>query len=265
MSRSCYYSYKSERELDELSQQIERAVLKAFRFHKRRYGARRLVEELSDQGLKVGRSRVRKIMQRNGLVAIQPKSFVPKTTKSHPHLNRSANLLLDKSLPECINQVWVGDITYLAQANGDWLYLSVWVDLCSRHIVGWQVEDHMEEELVTVSLKKAILKRRPEKGLIIHTDGGGQYCSKKFRKLLYDLEFKQSMTRKDNHYDNAHIESLFSRFKAEIKDEGIAKDLGDAKTKCFEYIDCYYNTIRKHSSLGYKSPLQFERELDKQK
>ena len=265
MSRSCYYNYKSKEEVEELSQQIERAVLKAFRFHKRRYGTRRLVEELSDQGLKVGRSSVRKIMQRNGLVAIQPKSFVPKTTKSHPHLKRSSNLLLDNLLPEGVNQVWVGDITYLAQANGDWLYLSVWLDLCSRHVVGWQVEDHMGEELVIASLKKAILKRRPEKGLIIHTDGGGQYGSRKFRKLLYDLEFKQSMTRKDNHYDNSHVESLFSRFKAEIKDEGLAKDLEDAKTKCFEYIDCYYNTIRKHSSLGYKSPLQFERELDKQK
>ena len=181
MSRSCYYNYKSKEEAEELSQQIERAVLKAFRYHKRRYGTRRLVEELSDQGLKVGRSSVRKIMQRNGLVAIQPKSFVPKTTKSHPHLKRSPNLLLDRSLSGVVNQVWVGDITYLAQANGDWLYLSVWLDLCSRHVVGWQVEDHMEEDLVIASLKKALLKRRPEKGLIIHTDGGGQYGSRKFR------------------------------------------------------------------------------------
>ena len=104
-------------------------------------------------------------MQRNGLVAIQPKSFVPKTTKSHQHLKRSPNLLLDRSLPGVVNQVWVGDITYLAQANGDWLYLSVWLDLCSRHVVGWQVENHMEEDLVIASLKKALLKRRPEKGL----------------------------------------------------------------------------------------------------
>lgn len=265
VSRSCYYWYKSKEGPDEFSQEVEREVLSAFRRHKRRYGTRRLVEELSDKDLKVGRARVRSIMQRNGLIAIQPKSFVPRTTKSHPHLRRSPNLLLDRDLPEGVNEIWVGDITYLAQANGDWLYLSVWLDLCSRHLVGWQVEEHMEEDLVIASLKKGLLKRQPDKGLIIHSDGGGQYASNNFRKLLDDLEFKQSMTRKENTYDNAHIESLFSRFKAEIKDEGKFRDLADAWTKCFEYIECYYNTIRKHSSLGYKSPLQFERELDKQK
>lgn len=201
-------------------------------------------------------------MKEQNLVAIQPKSFVPKTTQSHPWLNRSPNLLLEESnQPSAPNQVIVGDITYLPSKEFGydvWLYLAVWMDLFSRKIVGWQVDEHMQDSLIIIPMHRLIRLRQAEKGFIVHSDGGGQYGSNDFRDLLKLHEFRQSMTRKDNHYDNAFIESLFSRLKAELLNGGTFSNLADAQAKVFEYIEGYYNTIRKHSSLGYLSPDQFE-------
>ena len=201
------------------------------------------------------------MMKAQNLVAIQPKSFVPKTTQSHPSLRRSPNLLLEKSnQPKAPNEVIVGDITYLASVeNGKkkWLYLATWLDLFSRRIVGWEVDSSMDETLIIRSMKTVIRNREPAKDFIVHSDGGGQYASINFRALLDVHQFRQSMTRKDNHYDNAFAESLFSRIKAELENE-IFNGLEDAQLKLFEYIDAYYNTIRKHSSIDYLSPQQFE-------
>ena len=155
----------------------------------------------------------------------------------------------------------MGDITYLPSKEFGydvWLYLAVWMDLFSRKIVGWRVDEHMQDSLVILPMHQLIRLRQPEKGFIVHSDGGGQYGSIDFRELLKLHEFRQSMTRKDNHYDNAFIESLFSRFKAELLNGGTFSGLADAQAKVFEYIEGYYNTIRKHSSLGYLSPDQFE-------
>lgn len=235
-------------------------MITVFGQHKRRYGSRRIVSELKDKGIRVGRQRVRSILRRNSLRAIQPKSFVPKTTTSS-RLRRSPNLLQDGFVFNRPNQVWVGDITYLPLENGSWCYLAIWMDLWSRVIVGWNLEDHMEESLVIQAFKNAEFRRRPERGTIIHSDGGGQYGSKRFRKILDAGNYRQSMTRRDNHYDNAHAESLFSRVKAELLEGGKFLSIEDARTECFDYIEGYYNTQRKHSSLGYKTPLQFEREM----
>jgi transposase InsO family protein len=260
LSTSSYYEYLKRLVYMGGEDDIKRQVISAFWRHKRRYGTRRIVSELSDEGYAVGRQRVRSILEDHGLRAIQPKAFVPRTTQTHPHLRRSPNLLLDREkVVEC-NQVWVGDITYLPLQTGEWAYLATWLDLYSRHIVGWDVQDHMEEELVISAFEKGITKRRPALGLITHSDGGGQYAGKKFRRRLQHYGYLQSMTRQDNHYDNAFAESLFSRIKAELLDGGIFTDVSEARLECFDYIECYYNPIRKHSSLGYKSPLQFEKE-----
>ena len=200
-------------------------------------------------------------MQELELKAIQPKSFVPRTTQSSPNLRRSPNLLLDLPFPDAPNQIIIGDITYLPtpdQSEDDWLYLAIWMDLYSRKIVGWRVEDNMEEALVIAALKQVIKSRQPPPGMIVHSDGGGQYASINLRLLLKQHNLRQSMTRKNDHYDNAFAESLFSRFKAEVLDRGVFQDLYDAKTRVFEYIEGYYNTIRRHSSIGYISPVQFE-------
>lgn len=260
IARSSLYDYRSRKSSSEASQELERQVISIFWFHKRRYGARRILSDLEDLGVRAGRARVREIMRRNGLVAIQPKSFIPRTTRTDPMLRRSGNLLLDKPLADGPNQIWVGDITYLPLVGGGWLYLATWLDTWSHVITGWQVDDNMREGLVLEAFQVALTRRKTAEGLVVHSDGGGQYASKSFRTLLGQRGFKQSMTRSNNHYDNAMAESLFSRFKAELMEDGIFTSLEEARIEIFDYIDCYYNPIRKHSSLNNKSPFNFERE-----
>lgn len=261
ISRSAYYAYRGGQsyQFSETKQHLSTRIKAIFEEHKKRYGSRRILAELLAENYSVGLYQVRSLMREQGLVALQPRQFVPKTTQSHPHLRRSPNLLLKaENLPSAPRQVVVGDITYLASQENPWLYLAVWMDLFSRRILGWKVDENMGELLVIDALKQVIRQRETSEGLIVHSDGGGQYGSLRFRALLDRHSFGQSMTRKDNHYDNAFIESLFSRLKTELAEEGIFKNLREAKVKLFDYIETYYNTLRRHSSLGYLSPRQFE-------
>ena len=228
-----------------------------FGIHRRRYGTRRLVDAMKDRGVKVSRDFVRKVLVNNGLKPIQPRSFVPRTTDSRHTLGYSPNLLLDRPRPTGPNQVWVSDITYIPLANGKWLYLAVWVDLWSRRVVGWCLADHMRDELVITALRRALLGRQPANGLILHSDRGGQYASKEFRKLLAG-KYLQSMSRAGECYDNATAESFWSRLKAEVVESGVFLSLEDARAEIGDYIDNYYNPVRKHSGIGYCSPVQFE-------
>jgi putative transposase len=156
--------------------------------------------------------------------------------------------------------VIVGDITYIPLSAGDWAYLSVWLDLYSRKVIGWSLADHMREELVVNSFKKAFTSRTFSQNTIIHSDRGGQYAGKAFRNLLDKNKVVQSMSRADNPYDNAFMESYFSRFKAELLEGGAFESIEDARTEIFEYIEMYYNPKRRHSALGYLSPVNFEKE-----
>lgn len=228
-----------------------------FGLHRRRYGSRRLVSEMKDRGVKVSRDFVRKVLVENQLRPIQPRSFVPRTTDSRHMMGYSPNLLLDRPWPTGPNQVWVSDITYIPLANGKWLYLAAWLDLWSRRVVGWCMADHMRDELVITALRRALLGRQPTDGLILHSDRGGQYASKEFRKLLTG-KYLQSMSRAGECYDNATAESFWSRLKAEVLESGVFLSLDDARTEIGDYIDNYYNVVRKHSSLQYCSPVQFE-------
>lgn len=228
-----------------------------FELHRRRYGTRRLVGAMKDRGVSVSRDFVRKVLVVNGLKSIQPRSFVPRTTDSRHTLGYSPNLLLDRPQPTGPNQVWVSDITYLPLASGQWLYLAVWMDLWSRRVVGWCLADHMRDELVIIALRRALLGRQPADGLILHSDRGGQYASKDFRKLLAG-RYLQGMSRAGECYDNAAAESFWSRLKAEVLESGVFLSLDDARAEIGDYIDSYYNVVRKHSSLNYCSPVQFE-------
>ena len=266
VSRSCYYVYRKRAHAPPciIKQQIEAQVVNAFIIHKQRYGVRRLIPELADQGIKIGRHRIRGVLQKNGLKAIQPKSFVPRTTDSRHPYKISPNLLKDQTFPVRVNQVWIGDITYIPLKGGGWLFLAAWVDLFSRKVVGWQLLNNMKEVLVIEAFKKALANRQTGKGLIIHSDRGGQYAGTIFRRLLTGRELLQSMSGADNPYDNAFMESYFSRFKAELLQGGTFDGLEDARGKIFEYIEMYYNPVRRHSSLGYISPDAFERQASYQ-
>jgi transposase InsO family protein len=258
VSRSAYYQWLRPPTPHVKTQAVEAEITAVFRAHKRRYGVRRICAELKEKHLRVGKHRCRRVLKEQGLKAIQPRSFVPRTTRSRHPYPISPNLLLDREAPVMPNEVWVGDITYLPLSAGRWAYLSVWMDLYSRRVVGWQVDAHMREELVVASLNKALHTRSVKAGLIVHSDRGGQYAGGGFRKLLGKRNIQQSMSRADDPYDNASMESFFSRLKAELLEDGAFDSLEDAQTELFEYIEMYYNTERKHSSLNYQSPTDYE-------
>ncbi len=263
VSRSAYYAYRSgtSHKLSAQKAAIGERVKETFYRHRRRYGARRIVAELSAEGVRVGRRLVRSQMRRFGLQAIGVHRFRPQTTDSRNTLVASPNLLREAaSAPPEPGAVIVGDITYLSLQSGQWSYLASWQDQFSKRIVGWAVAEQMTEELVIRALTKAVASGSVRAGTIIHTDRGSQYAAKNFRTLLADYGCRQSMSRRGNCYDNAQAESFFSRYKAELLEGGSFADVEQARSETFSYIEGYYNRVRRHSSLGYKTPEEFERE-----
>ena len=260
VSRSAYYAwYRGEASMRQREdEQLKPMIRSIFREHKRRYGARRIAVVLGERGFCCSRLRTKRLMTEMDLVAIQPRSFKPRTTESRHTLGYNENFLLEAPPPDGINQLWVGDITYVPLADsGVFLYLAILMDLYSRRIVGWDLLDHMQESLVLSALRAAIVSRSPQRGLIHHTDRGGQYAGKEYRKMLCRARMKQSMSRADDCYDNAFMESCFGTIKAELE-MAPYKNERIAKKEIREYIR-YYNTRRKHSSLNYMSPNEFER------
>lgn len=258
VEKSSFYRWrrqKTRRADDALS----RKVVEVFWLHSRRYGSRRIAAELAAQGFSVGRHQVRRLMSEQGLRAIQPRSFVPRTTNSSHSLGYSPNLLLEIRLPPSEPlRVIVGDITYVPLQSGEWCYLASWTDLFSRRGLGWAVRDEMTEDLIIEAFLMMLRRVKLPVGCIIHSDRGGQYASRKFRQLLAINQLKQSMSRAGEVYDNPFAESLFSRYKAELLEGGAFANVEEARLESFQYIEGYYNRIRRHSSLGYQSPMDFE-------
>lgn len=224
--------------------------------HKRRYGARRIAVELAARGESCGRKRVARLMSQMGLVAIQPRSFKPRTTDSRHKLGYSPNLLMDAPALDGINQAWVGDITYVPLIGGKFVYLALLMDLYSRRIIGWELREHMRETLVLEALRAAIAARQPIPAMIHHSDRGGQYAGDEYRRVLGRARVRQSMSRANNCYDNAFMESCFGTIKTEMQIKPF-ENLRIARKEIPAYIR-YYNTRRRHSSLGYLTPEAFE-------
>jgi putative transposase len=261
VSRGGYYGWAGR---PKSSDDLAPRVSQVFWRHSRRYGSRRIAAELQaeskTEGECIGRRRVRRLMRQLELRAIQPRRFVPRTTNSRHGQQMSPNLLLERGLKvERPRQVMVGDITYLPLQGGGWAYLATWLDLYSRKIVGWQVAETMTANLVIEAMAQVIRRERPAPGLVVHSDRGGQYVATEFRALLKRAGFEQSMSRAEEPYDNAHAESLFSRYKAELLEGGAFADVEEARMETFTYIESYYNRVRRHSALGYQSPENFER------
>ncbi|MEO6588680.1 MAG: IS3 family transposase [Pyrinomonadaceae bacterium] len=260
VSRSAYYAYANRRTYRESATRVACAarVKECFWFHRRRYGTRRIAA-----ALKIGRSTARRLMRRENLRAIQPKSFKPKTTDSGHGLPVCANLLQNgANAPTGCGEVFVGDITYLRLRDGKFCYQACLQDKITRRIVGWKVSTRMTAQFVIDVFLQAQRRGLISKNAIIHTDQGSQYAAVEYRRLLYTGGFRQSMSRRGNCYDNAQAESFFSRFKAELVENGIFESVEDARSEVFSYIEGYYNRVRLHSSLGYKSPLEFEKQLE---
>jgi len=260
IDRSSYYRSLKPRASNSEEILSGELVVEVFSRHSRRYGSRRIEAELKAQGVAMGRHRIRRLMREQGLKAIQPKQFVPKTTLSRHNLGYSVNLLLGMKLPpESPNKVIVGDITYLPLQDGSFAYLATWADLFSRLVIGWDVQGNMQESLILSAFEKALRRRGQLREAIVHSDRGGQYASGNFRSMLKASGCKQSMSRAGESYDNAYAESLFSRYKAELLEGGRFKDVEEARLETFNYIEGYYNRVRRHSSLGYVSPEEYER------
>ncbi len=260
VQRSCYYAWRrgnqSERAREDA--ELKPLIRDIFWEHKRRYGARRIAQELAAQKKNCGVGRVGRLLEEMDLKAIQPKTFRPRTTDSRHRLGYSPNLLLASPPPRRINHIWVGDITYIPVENGNFLYLAILLDLYSRRIVGWELRDHMKESLVLAALQSAIALRGPGADLLHHTDRGGQYAGKEYRRVLQRAEMRQSMSRADSCYDNAFMESCFGTIKTELEMDCYESE-PVARKEIGQYIR-YYNTRRRHSALGYSTPEQFEAE-----
>ena len=258
VSRSGYYAFEQGclSSWAQEDQRLQPRIRAIFWEHKRRYGARRIAYELSSRGVCCGARRVGRLMREMGLKAIQPKSFRPRTTDSRHRLGYSQNLLLEAPLPTGVNQVWVGDITYVPLKERDFLYLAMLMDLYSRRIVGWELRSDLKEPLVLATLRSAIRLRGPAADLIHHTDRGGQYAGNQYRGVLHRARMRQSMSRADNCYDNAFMESCFGTVKTELE-MGCYENERDAREEIGGYLR-YYNTRRRHSALGYLTPEEFE-------
>jgi putative transposase len=258
--RNGYYQWigSSENTYQQQNLKLTPMVQDIFFEHRRRYGARRIAKELQARGEPCSRAKARKIMDQTGLVAIQPKSFKPRTTESRHKLGYSPNLLLEGIEINRVDQVWVGDITYIP-LPGSFAYLAMMMDLYSRKIIGWSLDLNMEEPLVIATLKQGIKARQPCQGLIHHTDRGGQYAGKKYRKLLTQARMLQSMSRAGDCYDNAFMESCFGTIKTELE-MTTYDSFEQALQNIRKYIN-YYNVLRRHSAIHYLSPTSFEATL----
>lgn len=257
--RSSYYHAAVPTPTQRSDEQLGDMIQAIFKRHRHRYGYRRIWEDLSDQGIVCAADRVRRIMRERGLRAIQPKTYVPRTSDGRAD-KPSPNLLLDQPLPDKPDQVWAGDITFIPTASG-WLYLAVIIDLCSRKIIGWSMADNLRSQLVIDALKQALGSRSTAQKPIFHSDRGSQYGSGAYRQILREAGVRQSMSARANPYHNAWTESFMGTLKAEMLQNGCFINARDARTEVFAYIDSYYNTQRKHSALGYQTPVQFEAQI----
>jgi transposase InsO family protein len=260
VSRSGFYDWRERKDKpnqSKLSREIiDHAVKTAFANNKERYGAPRLTKDLNESGFKISLNTVAASLRRQQLCAKAGRKFKATTNSLHA-LPVAPNLLDQDFSCESINEKWCGDITYLWTDEG-WLYLAVVIDLYSRKVVGWSMNTRMKKQLVIDAMTMAINARGNVEGLIMHTDRGSQYCSKKFQALLTANGIRSSMSKKGDCFDNACAESFFHSLKVEcIHGENI-KTREDMRETVFEYIEIDYNRKRRHTAIGSISPVNYE-------
>ncbi len=261
VSRSGYYAARARRALPKALCHDSLHIKAAFAASGNTYGSRRLQAALRAQGLAIGRYRCRSLMKAHGLHAQWRRKFVHTTDSKHA-LAVADNVLDRQFTVQQANQVWVCDMTYIRTASG-WLYLAAVLDLYSRRIVGWAMAPSMPAALVCKALQMAIASRCPAPGLLVHSDRGSQYASDEHRKLLDKHGLVASMSRKGNCWDNAVMERFFLNLKMERLWQRRYANHSEAMCDVADYIVNFYNRERLHSSLGYRSPEQFENQAMK--
>jgi putative transposase len=227
---------------------------------KARYGSPRMHKELVARGHACCVNTVARLMRDHGIVAKTARRFRVRTTDSNHDLPVAENLL-DRQFNPCeANEVWLADITYIPTGEG-WLYLAAVEDLYSRRVVGWSMAEHMESRLVVDALEMAVQRRLPEEGLLAHSDRGSQYASEHYQLLLARHGITCSMSRRADCWDNAPMESFFASLKKELVHDADFATRAEARAAIFEYIEVFYNGQRRHSSLGYVSPAEYEQSV----
>ena len=222
-----------------------------------RYGSPRVQMELRNRGQRSGRKRIARLMRLQGLRA-RPRRRYQTSTDCRHGLPVCSNLLARRFAVAQPNTAWVTDMTYLWTAQG-WLYLAVIIDLFSRRIVGWSMSERIDRKLALDALRMALAQRRPQPGLIHHSDRGSQYASGDYQQLLAQHGLRGSMSRRGDCWDNAVAESFFASLKLELVYQVQWRTRAEVRTAIFEYLELFYNRRRRHSSLGYLSPVEFER------
>lgn len=258
VSRSGYYAWRvrkpSDRALED--ERLRPKVVEAFKIGRGTYGSPRVLGELIDQGFDVGRRRIARLMRELGLRGLSPRKFRLTTDSDHEH--PIAQNVLDRNFEaHRPNEKWVTDITYIWTSEG-WLYLATVMDLYSRRIVGWPTADHMRTELCLDALGMALKQRTNIEGLVHHSDRGVQYASDRYRDVLKAERIECSMSRRADCWDNAVAESFFGTLKNELIYRRPWLDRESARDAISEYIEVFYNRIRRHSTIGNVSPAKFE-------
>jgi putative transposase len=263
VTRSGYYAWHDREPSGRAARRAELTdkIRRIHRAHRGVYGSPRIHQALNVAGEKVCVNTVAKIMSDQRIAAKTKRKYVPRTTDS-AHTQPVAQNVLDRQFDaKAPDRKWAADITYVPTAEG-WLYLAAVIDLCTRRIVGWSMADHMRAELISDALQMAIARRTPGEGLLHHSDRGVQYACEDYQQLLVKHGMRCSMSRKGDCWDNAVIESFWSTLKTELVHHESYATREQAKASIFQYIEVFYNRVRLHSSLGYKSPEAFEASLN---
>lgn len=258
VSRSGYYSWRS-RPLSARAKSDQALLVhirEIFQQSRRTYGYPRVHEELLARGISCGRDRVARLMREAGLQAKHKRKYYVTTQSDHKR-PVAPNLLGQDFVAEAVNQKWLTDITFVPTDEG-WLFLAPILDLYSRMVVGWAMEDYLNRRLTLKALKMALVRRNPPAGFLHHSDRGGQFASDDYQGLLDAHDALVSMSRKGNVYDNAPMESFFATLKVELIHRRHYTTRAEAKADIFEYIEVFYNRQRRHSALDYISPYEFE-------
>lgn len=262
VSKSGYYAWnkRPERQRTKENRELLDKITVIHDVSRKTYGSPRITDELKDQGIITSKNRVARIMKQNGIRAKAARKFKVTTNSKHSY-PVCKNLIQKPFFAEYPDQIWLSDITYIPTNEG-WLYLAVILDLCSRQIIGWAMSSRQKKDLVIKAFLHACKRRDPERGTILHSDQGSQYASYDYQNLVKQKGFLQSMSHKGNCYDNALMESFFHTLKTELVFWEKYETRAQAMNSIFEYIEVFYNRIRKHSALGYKSPVDYVRNFN---
>jgi len=255
VSRSSYYRcQKHEKKQD---RPLLNDIRRVFDESRKSYGSPRIYHQLKTEGVPCGRHRIARYMREDGIVARKRRKY--KKPISKQRIQPVANNILNRKFQvNDKNSVWVCDVSYFWTQNG-WVHLAIVMDLFSRKIVGWSMSNRVDKELTQHALKMALANREPDHTVLHHSDQGAEYTNKDYQALLNENQMGISMSRKANCYDNAVAESFFKTIKSELTRKQRFKTQDEAKSAIFEYIEIFYNRKRLHSTLGYLSPMEYER------